>query len=166
MNVATTPLLAVSNVSKYFGHVIALDDVSMSVYPDRVTCLLGDNGAGKSTLVKILCGVHKPSVGRYQVSGEEVEFTSPQEARECGIATFYQDLAMIPLMSVWRNFFLGSEPTKGWGPFRRIDVDLCERVTRGELGKMENTQFEPANHLEKLSVNISKPPLPPGMPAG
>ena len=136
MNAATSSLLAVSNVTKFFGRVIALEDVSMSVYTDRVTCLLGDNGAGKSTLIKVLAGVHKPSEGRYEVGGEAVEFASPQDARECGIATVYQDLAMIPLMSVWRNFFLGSEPPKGWGLFKHLDVKLCERVTRGELEKM------------------------------
>jgi len=65
-----------------------------------------------------------------------MDFDSPRDARERGIATVYQDLALIPLMSVWRNFFLGSEPTTGWGPFRRIDVTLCDRVTRGELDKM------------------------------
>ena len=76
MNAATSSLLAVSNVTKCFGRVIALEDVSMSVYTDRVTCLLGDNGAGKSTLIKVLAGVHKPSAGRYEVGGEAVEPSS------------------------------------------------------------------------------------------
>jgi simple sugar transport system ATP-binding protein len=136
MSQAASPLLEVKNVSKYFGHVIALQDVSLSVRADQVTCLLGDNGAGKSTLIKILSGVHKPSAGRYEVVGEAVDLASPHDARERGIATVYQDLALIPLMSVWRNFFLGSEPTKGWGPFKRIDVKLCDRITRGELDRM------------------------------
>lgn len=136
MNASTTPLLAVENVSKFFGQVIALEDVSMSVHAHRVTCLLGDNGAGKSTLIKVLCGVHRPSGGRYEVGEKAVDFSSPQDARELGIATVYQDLAMIPLLSVWRNFFLGSEPTKGWGPFRHIDVKQCECITRGELDKI------------------------------
>lgn len=131
-----THLLEVKNVSKYFGSVIALRDVSMFVRPGEVTCLLGDNGAGKSTLIKILCGVHQPSEGEYLVEGERVDFHSPRDALERGIATVYQDLAMIPLMGIWRNFFLGSEPTKGWGPFKRLDVKLCERVTRDELGEM------------------------------
>ncbi|MFC1639384.1 ATP-binding cassette domain-containing protein [Gemmatimonadota bacterium] len=136
MSEADITLLAVSNVSKLFGHVIALEEVSMSVHAGRVTCLLGDNGAGKSTLIKVLAGVHKPSTGRYEVGGKAVDFASPHDARERGIATVYQDLAMIPLMSVWRNFFLGSEPTIGWGPLKRIDVGLCERITRDELEKM------------------------------
>ena len=130
------PLLAVENVGKYFGSVIALKDISMTVYPGEVMCLLGDNGAGKSTLIKILSGVHRPSEGRYLVEGREVHFTSPRDALNAGIATVYQDLAMIPLMSISRNFFLGSEPTVGWGPLRRFDVAQADRVTREELAKM------------------------------
>ena len=131
-----TPILEVRNVSRYFGSVIALKDVSMSVYPGEVMCLLGDNGAGKSTLIKILSGVHQPSEGEYLVEGTPVHFTSPRDALAAGIATVYQDLAMIPLMSVSRNFFLGSEPQVGWGPFRRFDFKTADRVTRDELSKM------------------------------
>jgi simple sugar transport system ATP-binding protein len=132
----SVPLLQVDQVSKYFGSVIALKDISMSVYAGEVMCLLGDNGAGKSTLIKILSGVHRPSTGRYLVEGKEVNFASPRDALSAGIATVYQDLAMIPLMSVSRNFFLGSEPTVGRGPFRRFDVGYADRVTREELAKM------------------------------
>jgi simple sugar transport system ATP-binding protein len=131
-----TPILEVRNVSRFFGSVIALKDVSMSVYPGEVMCLLGDNGAGKSTLIKILSGVHQPSEGEYLVEGTPVHFTSPRDALAAGIATVYQDLAMIPLMSVSRNFFLGSEPQVGWGPFRRFDFKTADRVTRDELSKM------------------------------
>jgi len=130
------PILEVRNVSRYFGSVIALKDVSMSVYPGEVMCLLGDNGAGKSTLIKIFSGVHQPSEGEYLVEGQPVHFTSPRDALAAGIATVYQDLAMIPLMSVSRNFFLGSEPQVGWGPFRRFDFKTADRVTRDELSKM------------------------------
>lgn len=131
-----TPLLEVQNISKYFGSVIALKDISMSVNAGEVMCLLGDNGAGKSTLIKILSGVHQPSEGRYLVEGKEVHFTSPRDALNTGIATVYQDLAMIPLMGISRNFFLGSEPTKGWGPFRRFDVKRADDITREALAKM------------------------------
>jgi simple sugar transport system ATP-binding protein len=133
---AHPPLIDVQHVSKYFGHVIALKDVSMTVNAGEVMCLLGDNGAGKSTLIKILSGVHQPDEGRYLVEGEEVHFSSPRDALNAGIATVYQDLAMIPLMSISRNFFLGAEPTIGWGPFRRFDIDYADRVTRDELAKM------------------------------
>ena len=130
------PILRVEWVSKRFGNVVALRDVSMSVPPGAVTCLLGDNGAGKSTLIQILAGVHQPSGGRYLVDGEPVAFGSPREALARGIATVYQDLAMIPLMSIWRNFFLGAEPLRGWGPFRRIDSRHCGRVAAAELAEL------------------------------
>lgn len=99
-------------------------------------CLLGDNGAGKSTLIKILSGVHDPDKGVVLVEGEEVTFDSPRDAIDRGIATVYQDLAMIPLMGLSRNFFLGREPTKGAGPFKRFDVAFADRVTREELDKI------------------------------
>jgi simple sugar transport system ATP-binding protein len=131
-----TPLLELRHVSRYFGSVIALKDVSMSVYAGEVMCLLGDNGAGKSTLIKILSGVHPQSDGEYLVDGTPVHFSSPRDALNAGIATVYQDLAMIPLMSISRNFFLGSEPTVGWGPFQRFDFAAADRITRDELAKM------------------------------
>ncbi|MDP9359115.1 MAG: ATP-binding cassette domain-containing protein [Chloroflexota bacterium] len=136
MSAMAPPLLEVQEVSKYFGSVIALKDISMSVNAGEVMCLLGDNGAGKSTLIKIFSGVHPPSEGLFLVEGKEVRFTSPRDALNAGIATVYQDLAMIPLMSISRNFFLGSEPTIGWGPFRRFNLEFADRVTREELAKM------------------------------
>ncbi|HEV8163975.1 MAG TPA: ATP-binding cassette domain-containing protein [Actinomycetota bacterium] len=131
-----TPLLEVDNITKYFGTVIAIKDISMSVRAGEVMCVLGDNGAGKSTLIKTLSGVHQPSEGRYLIEGQEVRLASPRDALARGIATVYQDLAMIPLLSVWRNFFLGSEPTRGWGPWRRFDVAFAQRTSREELQKM------------------------------
>ncbi len=136
MDTQTIPLIDVQNVSKYFGSVIALKDISMTVHAGEVMCLLGDNGAGKSTLIKILSGVHQPSEGHYLFEGKEVRFSSPRDALSVGIATVFQDLAMIPLMGISRNFFLGSEPTKGWGPFRRFDVQSANHVTREELARM------------------------------
>jgi len=136
MNTQTVPLIDVQHVSKIFGSVIALKDISMKVQAGEVMCLLGDNGAGKSTLIKILSGVHQPSEGRYLFEGKEMRFSSPRDALSVGIATVYQDLAMIPLMGISRNFFLGSEPTQGWGPFRRFNVKFADQVTREELGKM------------------------------
>jgi simple sugar transport system ATP-binding protein len=130
------PLLEVDGISKYFGSVIALKDVSMFCRQGEVTCLLGDNGAGKSTLIKTLSGVYRQDEGEYRFEGKRMSLSSPRDALERGIATVYQDLAMIPLLSIWRNFFLGSEPTKGWGPWRRYDVATARDTTRGELGKM------------------------------
>src|ERR1043165_5860229 len=99
-------LLAAEDISKYYGNIVALRDVSLHVDAGEVTCILGDNGAGKSSLIKILSGVHAQDEGRLLVDGEEVHFASPRDARARGIATVYQDLAMVPLMSIWRNFFL------------------------------------------------------------
>ena len=147
----TPPLLQVDRVSKRFGNVVALRSVSMSVAAGQVTCLLGDNGAGKSTLIQILAGVHRPSEGRYLVDGEPVDFGSPREALARGIATVYQDLAMIPLLSIWRNFFLGAEPCVGTGPLRRLDVTHCERVVQEELGHLGVTLRDPAQPVGTLS---------------
>ncbi|MEO3812600.1 ATP-binding cassette domain-containing protein [Sphaerisporangium sp. B11E5] len=128
------PLLEVRDIGKTFGGVIALRGVSTLVRAGEVTCVLGDNGAGKSTLIKILAGVHQQDTGEYLVDGAPVRLTGPREALDRGIATVHQDLAMIPLMSVWRNFFLGSEPVKG--PLRRLDVARAKRVAREELRAM------------------------------
>ncbi|RHW28361.1 sugar ABC transporter ATP-binding protein [Nocardioides immobilis] len=126
------PILELEGVGKQFGSVIALRDISLHVRPGTVTCVLGDNGAGKSTLIKTLSGVHQPSGGTYRIEGEEVNLSSPRDALGKGIATVYQDLATVPLMSVWRNFFLGSEPTRG-GPLRLIDVRRAKEIARKEL---------------------------------
>src|SRR5919204_3273253 len=131
-----THLLEVDKVSKYFGNVIALKDISAYLDAGEVLCILGDNGAGKSTLIKILSGVHQPDEGRLLVDGEEARFGSPREARAAGIATVYQDLAMVPLMSVWRNFFLGAEPTKGLPPLRQFDIRFAKREVRTHLLEM------------------------------
>ena len=136
MSIQTAPLLEVQHISKYFGRVIALQDVSMDVRAGEVMCLLGDNGAGKSTLIKTLSGVHQPSEGKYLFEGKEVHFSSPRDALNMGIATVYQDLAMIPLMGIARNFFLGAEPKKGWGPLSRYDGKTADRITREELAKI------------------------------
>jgi simple sugar transport system ATP-binding protein len=130
------PLIEARNITKYFGRVIALYDVSLSVRRGEVLCLLGDNGAGKSTLIKTLSGVHPPDEGEMLVDGEPVVFTSPRDALQRGIATVYQDLAMIPLMSISRNFFLGAEPTTGAGPLRTFDVRTADRVSREALRDM------------------------------
>ncbi len=152
MTTATeTPLLEVRQISKYFGSVIALKDVSAFVRAGEVTCLLGDNGAGKSTLIKVLAGVHKPTEGSYFFEGQEMDFDSPRDALDLGIATVYQDLAMIPLMSIWRNFFLGSEPTKGFGPFKRYDVDFAKETTRQEMAKMGIDIRDPDQPVGTLS---------------
>ena len=130
------PILEVRGITKRFGRVVALEEASFAARSGEVTCLLGDNGAGKSTVIKVLAGVHGPTTGAYFVDGEPVRFASPREALAAGIATVYQDLAVIPMMSVWRNFYLGSEPVLGRGPLRRIDVRRCRRQALSELSAM------------------------------
>ena len=145
-------LLEVDGIGKYFGNVIALKDVSGSLDAGEVLCILGDNGAGKSTLIKLLSGFHLQDEGRYLIDGEEVHFHSPREARARGIATVYQDLAMVPLMSIWRNFFLGEEPTKGRGPTRRFDTAYCKSEVR--------------SHLREMGIDIRDPDQPVGTLSG
>ncbi|MCB0195859.1 MAG: sugar ABC transporter ATP-binding protein [Anaerolineae bacterium] len=147
----TTPLIEVRNITKYFGSVIALNGVSMAVRAGEVMCLLGDNGAGKSTLIKTLSGVHQQSEGQYLVEGQEVHFDSPRDALDHGIATVYQDLAMIPLLSISRNFFMGSEPTKGRGLFKRFDVKFANRVAKEEMAKMGIDIRDPSQPVGTLS---------------
>src|SRR6188508_2451413 len=130
------PLLEARDISKYFGAVVALEGVSLTVRPGRVTCLLGDNGAGKSTLIKTLSGVHRPDEGTLAVDGQPVEFNSPRDALDAGIATVYQDLSVMPLMSVTRNFFLGNEPTKGVGPLKRFDLPKAAGIAREEMKRI------------------------------
>ncbi|MFD8612730.1 ATP-binding cassette domain-containing protein [Streptomyces sp. NPDC059631] len=131
-----TPLVELSGVSKHYGTVRALEGVSLQVHAGEITCVLGDNGAGKSTLIKMIAGLHRHDGGVLRVEGEETILSSPREALDRGIATVYQDLAVVGLMPVWRNFFLGSEPTRGTGPFKRMDVDLMRRTTHAELLRM------------------------------
>jgi simple sugar transport system ATP-binding protein len=144
-------LLEVRDVSKYFGNVIALKDVSTVVNAGQVTCVLGDNGAGKSTFIKILSGVHTHDEGELLLEGRATRFGSPREAKEVGIATVFQDLATVPLMAIWRNFFLGSEPTKGAGPLRRIDIKQAKSVMHDEMAKMGIDVRDPDQMVGTLS---------------
>lgn len=133
---ASAPLVELDHVSKSYGNVRALVDVSLEVHAGEITCVLGDNGAGKSTLIKIIAGLHPHDAGTYAIEGAEVRHASPREALDRGIATVYQDLAVVPLMPVWRNFFLGSEPTLGRGPLRRLDVATMRTTTHQALLRM------------------------------
>jgi len=132
----TTPALELVHVGKQFGNVTALSDVSLKVEPGTVTCVLGDNGAGKSTLIKILSGVHKPSSGEFLVEGEQAEFNSPRDALANGIATVFQDLATVPLMAIWRNFFLGNELRIGPKWLGWLNTKKSKEITKAELLNM------------------------------
>lgn len=145
------PLLAARDIAKQFGSVVALSGVSFDLMPGEVHCLLGDNGAGKSTLIKILSGVHQPSRGELVVDGKPATFETPRDALDQGIATVFQDLAMIPLMSVARNFFLGREPIKRLGPIPMLDDERAAAITRDEMQKMGIELRDPGQPVGTLS---------------
>lgn len=147
----TNPLIELIDIEKHFGPVIALNGVSISVLPGECHCLLGDNGAGKSTFIKTMSGVHKPTRGRILVEGKEVAFTSPRDAMQAGIATVYQDLAMIPLMSVTRNFWMGREPVRKIGPLSFFDFEKANAVTMEEMRRMGINLREPDQAVGTLS---------------
>jgi simple sugar transport system ATP-binding protein len=133
---AGTPLVEMHGVGKTYGAVRALEGIDLRVNPGEVTCVLGDNGAGKSTLIKIISGLHEHTEGQLKVDGTEVHFSSPRESLEHGIATVYQDLAVVGLMEVWRNFFLGSEIRKGRYPMAPLNIKAMRTVADTELKKM------------------------------
>jgi simple sugar transport system ATP-binding protein len=148
---ADAPLIEVDDISKYFGSVVALKNVSMTVRAGEVMCLLGDNGAGKSTLIKTLSGVHRPDAGAIRIEGRPVSFGSPREALDAGIATVYQDLALVPLMSITRNFFMGREPVRGFGPLRMFDFRGADAVAREEMAKIGIDVRDPSQAVGTLS---------------
>jgi simple sugar transport system ATP-binding protein len=130
-------ILQLEHVSKFFGAVISLNDVTLRLRRGEVHCLLGDNGAGKSTLIKTLAGVHRPDQGEYLFEGRPVVFRSPRQALDMGIATVYQDLALVPLMSVARNFYMGREPVrKLFGFIPVMDHALAGETACTKLGEM------------------------------
>jgi simple sugar transport system ATP-binding protein len=129
-------IIELKAIGKSYGAISALRGVNLTVRQGEVTCILGDNGAGKSTLISIIAGLFPHDSGKYLVDGETRRFTSPREALDLGIAAVYQTLALVPLLPVWRNFFLGSELEKGSGAFRRLDVEQMLAKTRDELHRM------------------------------
>ncbi|MHA6628204.1 ATP-binding cassette domain-containing protein [Pseudonocardia sichuanensis] len=123
-------------VGKAYGAIRALEGIDLTVNAGEVTCVLGDNGAGKSTLIKIISGLHPHTEGTLKVDGQEVHLGSPRESLDHGIATVYQDLAVVGLMEVWRNFFLGSEMRKGRYPLAPLDIKGMREIADAELRKM------------------------------
>ncbi|ADD40367.1 ATP-binding cassette domain-containing protein [Stackebrandtia nassauensis] len=135
-NDKTTPVIRLDRVGKTFGNITALRDVSLTADAGQVTCILGDNGAGKSTLIKIIAGLYPHDSGEYFVDGVATRLSSPRQALDHGIATVYQDLALVPLMPVWRNFFLGSELRTGVWPLRRLDVARMRDIADTQLREL------------------------------
>jgi simple sugar transport system ATP-binding protein len=130
------PLIEVRGLSKHFGNIVALDNVSMTLMPGEVHCLLGDNGAGKSTLIRTLAGNFAPTSGEILFKGKLVSFQSPADALDLGIATLYQDLGLVPLMSIMRNFFMGREPVRDFGLFKWFQQAEARRIAHNEMMKI------------------------------
>jgi len=130
------PLVQMENVGKTYGAIRALKGINLTVNAGDVTCVLGDNGAGKSTLIKIISGLHPHNDGTLKVDGKQVSFSSPRDALAHGIATVYQDLAVVGLMEVWRNFFLGSEMSASRMPLSSLKIKDMKRIADEELRKM------------------------------
>jgi simple sugar transport system ATP-binding protein len=144
---APSPVVELRDVTRRFAGVAAVNGLSLALVKGEVFCLLGENGAGKSTVIKILTGVDRPTSGTVLVDGSEVHFSSPRDARDLGIATVYQDVATLPMMSVARNFVLGAEPTLGWGPFRRVDVKRASAMALKELKELGIRRVDDGNQL-------------------
>ncbi len=149
---SAVPIIEAISISKAFGATTALVDVSLRAYAGRVLALLGDNGAGKSTLIKILSGVFGPDRGELRLRGEPVSFKNPAQARQLGIATVFQDLAVCELLSVTRNVVLGREPRKGFGPFKWLDMKRADEMARSALLQL-GVRWE--RGLDERGVNIS-----------
>jgi len=126
-------LVEMRGIKKSFGRVQALKGVDFHVKRQEIVGLLGDNGAGKSTLIKILVGYHQPDEGEVYFEGKKVFFKSPWDSRKVGIETVYQDLALVNLMPIWRNFFLGREIIRKIGPVKVLDVRKMKKIAREVL---------------------------------
>jgi len=156
------PLVEMKKISKSFGHIDALKNVDFVVNHREIVGLLGDNGAGKSTLIKILTGVYSPDSGSIYLDGEKVQFSSTRGAMEKGIETVYQDLALVDLMSISRNFFLGREPKKKIGFIKILDKrfmrDTASRCLK-EIGIQARSCDEAVSNLsggERQSIAIGR----------
>ncbi|MGD9317722.1 MAG: ATP-binding cassette domain-containing protein [Anaerolineae bacterium] len=146
-----TPVVYMEGIVKRFGTITALDGVDFTVEKQQVMALLGDNGAGKSTLIKILTGVYTPTKGKIFFEGNPVQVNSPRDARGLGIETCYQDLALVNLMSISRNFFLGRELVRKIGPVGWLDVRGMDNTTRTALADVGIEIRSSAERVGKLS---------------
>lgn len=145
------PLLELRGIVKRFGSVTALKGVDFHVNRGEVVGLVGDNGAGKSTLAKIMVGYYQPDEGEILYMGEPVVIRSPSHARSLGIEIVYQDMALVPYMSVWRNLFLSRELTRRVGPIRLLDKARMREFTRKFLADIGVRRRDPDVLVEKLS---------------
>ena len=156
------PVLELRGLTVRYGGIPALDRVGLTLHAGDITCVLGENGSGKSTLVSVLSGLARHDEGELLLDGVPMRFSSPRAARAAGIATVWQDLAVAPLLSVWRNFSLGAEPTLGRWPLRRLDVDAARETAVRALERVGVTGVDPdqpANSMragERQSLAIAR----------
>ena len=141
------PILELKNINKSFGPIEVLNDISLQVKAGEVLCLLGDNGAGKSTLIKLMSGVFVPSSGTMLMDGQPLTFATPRDASEKGIATVHQFGGTFPLMSIGRSFFVGAEPTKGWGPFKIFDRKKANEIAVKSVQSFGITRIDDGDRL-------------------
>ena len=144
-------LVEMKNIHKWFGRVYALQNVHFTVGQNEVVGLVGDNGAGKSTLINILSGVYAPDEGEIYFEGNKVQFSSPKDAMQAGIETIYQQTAVVDVMSIMRNVFMGREPVLRLGPIRWLNVKKMARESIEALKKVELHLRSPSVVVEELS---------------
>ncbi len=141
------PILALKGISKSFGPIDVLHDINLDLRAGEALCLLGDNGAGKSTVIRLLSGVHTPTSGTIELDGRPMTFASPREASDLGIATVHQFGGTFPLMSIGRSFFVGVEPTKGWGPFKIFDRKRANEIAVKAVQGLGITRIDDGDRL-------------------
>ena len=147
-----SPVVELRGVTVRHGNVPALHRVSAALQSGEITCVLGENGSGKSTLVGVLSGLQRHDEGELRIDGVPVRFRSARQARTLGIATVWQDLDVAPLLSVWRNFFLGVEPTRGIWPLRRLDVAGARETTVRAMARVGVTALDPDQPASALQA--------------
>ncbi len=143
----TQAILELKNINKSFGPIEVLNNITLQVKAGEVLCLLGDNGAGKSTLIKLMSGVYVPTSGEILMDGQPIAFRNPREASDRGIATVHQFGGTFPLMSIGRSFFVGVEPTKGWGPFKVFDRKKANEIAVKAVQDFGITRIDDGDRL-------------------
>jgi simple sugar transport system ATP-binding protein len=159
---SANPVIEMKGISKRFGGVRALQNIDFTVGDAEILGLVGDNGAGKSTLIKVLMGVYPPDEGEIYLNGRRVNFSSASQARAAGIEAVYQDLALVEQLSMARNFFLGKEPTKSFGPIKFLDLHKMSEISKKgltDLGIVVRSTDEEVAVLsggERQSISIGR----------
>jgi len=146
------PVVELQSLTVRYGNVPALSRLNLALRAGEITCVMGENGSGKSTLVAVLSGLRRHDEGQLLLAGRPVRFRSPRQARAAGIATVWQDLAVAPLLSVWRNFFLGAEPTRGMWPLRRLDLAQARGTTVRAMARVGVTGLDPDQPASALQA--------------